>query len=253
MISIRKLAAGALMAAAAVIAAAPGVAYATSYDLNADWSDVSNPNGVWTLREGLNALPSVANWQGFNNPAWAPSNDGGDFLPGFLKANGVGSDDCATCNWLAGDVVVHTTDFANGRGEGVANVLFVTPFSGTADIAGLTWAGRSIGRTQGWDLLINGVSQGGGSLPGDGTNGRGSPDLFSFSNIVLNTGDQVELRLFQQSGDALGDFVGLNVHVDLTASGAVPEPASWGLMFVGFAGVGTVLRRRPRTAAAATA
>jgi len=37
-----------------------------TYDLNADWSDSSNPNGVWTYREGTNALPHVTAWQGLS-------------------------------------------------------------------------------------------------------------------------------------------------------------------------------------------
>jgi len=39
---------------------------ATIYDLNADWSDAINPNGVWTYRQGTTALPHVNAWQGLS-------------------------------------------------------------------------------------------------------------------------------------------------------------------------------------------
>src|SRR3954468_1027624 len=60
---------------------------ATTYDLKAQWSDASNPNGVWTYREGTNALPHVASWQstlgGWSSaqPGWARSENGNNRLP----------------------------------------------------------------------------------------------------------------------------------------------------------------------------
>jgi hypothetical protein len=35
---------------------------AVTYDLTADWSNTSNPNGVWSYREGVNALPLQPSW-----------------------------------------------------------------------------------------------------------------------------------------------------------------------------------------------
>ncbi|MFQ5752978.1 MAG: MFS transporter, partial [bacterium] len=62
-------------AAAALLALAPTVSRAgIIYDLTADWSDASNPNGVWTYREGGNALPSVADWK---NDHGVPEGDSG--------------------------------------------------------------------------------------------------------------------------------------------------------------------------------
>src|SRR6266545_5988916 len=66
------------------------IASAATYDLAADWSNAANPNGVWTYREGTNALPSVADWTPLGSPvvqpAWAPSSAGGNFLPAWFKS-----------------------------------------------------------------------------------------------------------------------------------------------------------------------
>ncbi|WP_186728955.1 PEPxxWA-CTERM sorting domain-containing protein [Sphingomonas panacisoli] len=45
-------------------------------------------------------------------------------------------------------------------------------------------------------------------------------------------------------GSGLGNFNGTG---NLTATTAVPEPASWALMMFGFAGLGYAVRRRPKT------
>ena len=61
-------------------------------DLKVDWSDAANPNGVWTYREGSNALPHVAWWQrnagGWTSaqPGWADSEDGNDRAPFWFKS-----------------------------------------------------------------------------------------------------------------------------------------------------------------------
>ena len=58
---------------------------------------------------------------------------------------------------------------------------------------------------------------------------------------------------FSSHGDP---FMGFNISVDgtpldFTLNGGVPEPATWGLMLLGFGGLGAMLRARRRTAVAA--
>jgi len=51
-----------------------------TYDLKTDWSDVSNPDGVWSYNEGRNAMPHIDVYPepafGTNKqPAWANSGE----------------------------------------------------------------------------------------------------------------------------------------------------------------------------------
>ena len=115
-------------------------------DLAADWSDSNNPNpvsfGTWSYLQGASFLPQVSNWNGAGTvaftttqPAWAPSNDAGDFLPAEFKARSVPTG----ADWQVGDVVVHTTDTVNGGSDGPANFLWTSPISGMVTISGSAW------------------------------------------------------------------------------------------------------------------
>ncbi|MCX6907717.1 MAG: hypothetical protein NTY01_06700 [Verrucomicrobia bacterium] len=42
----------------------PSVGYAIAYDLRADWSNLANPNGVWSYNAGAVPLPYTASWTG---------------------------------------------------------------------------------------------------------------------------------------------------------------------------------------------
>ncbi len=132
-----------------------GTTQATTYDLNANWSDSSNPNGVWTYREGTNSLPHVSAWQGLSGdfvtaqPAWARNATGSSNLPPWFKSSAVVG---LTHDWQTGDVVMHSTDGFNGIGSGEGNVIWTSPITGTATVSGNTWMGRDIGRGNHWAL-----------------------------------------------------------------------------------------------------
>lgn len=69
----------------------------------------------------------------------------------------------------------------------------------------------------------------------------------TFADLVVNAAGIKSFK-FAQAGPCCGDGV---VFDDLSfSSGGVPEPAAWGLMILGFGGVGASIRRR-RTAASA--
>jgi hypothetical protein len=215
---------------------------AAVYDLRADWSDAANSNGAWTYRAGGVTLPSVPNWD--KDPgadaAWAPSAAGGNFLPAWFRAV---ADNHA---FLTGDIVVHTTDNANGAGNGAANVLWTSPSAGLATISGGLWDAREIGRAQHWELFVDGVLADLGDLPGTSVDGisRATPDAFSLTNVALDAGDFVELRI-TRSG-APGDFVGVNLSIDLEprVDPQIPEPVGAALIGVGLVGLAWA-RRRP--------
>jgi hypothetical protein len=139
-------------------------------NLSADWSDVNNPNngnssGTWQYRQGTADLPLTSPWTaagtalvGCNQPAWAPSNAAGNFLPGAFKANtcsasafGVDPNHPSSNNVLPGDVVMHTVDGFNGNPSlGVGNYLFTSAVAaGPVTISGMVWdAGLFFGTTR---------------------------------------------------------------------------------------------------------
>lgn len=202
-------------------------------DLVSDWSDETNPNGVWSYNEGTNPLPAVEWWQrdlgrdlgGWDTaqPAWAEAEDASNRLPVWFRSNG---SETFTVDWLAGDVVMHSTDRGNGVGNGVGNVTWTSPLDGEVDIAGSVWIGRDIERSNDWKLLLNGVELTDGSVAHGDEFSRQSPFSFEVGSggstvlrdVPVFTGDVLELRIERTS--YLGDFVGVN----MTISSIVPQP-----------------------------
>jgi hypothetical protein len=181
-------------------------------------------------------LPLVSNWTaansafvGCNQPAWAPSNSGGNFLPALMNANSCTANVLGTdpinglANVMPGDVVTHTVDGFNGTpANGVANFLFTLPTGndGKYEIRGSVWdAGLFFGTTrpQDWKLLINGVQAASGFLSGSVS--RSQAETFDvFANLAA--GDTVDLQLFQDPNSAAGFFVGTNMSIFRPQSGA---------------------------------
>ena len=107
--------------------------------------------------------------------------------------------------------------------------------------AGLVW-------TDGGNPIVfeafdqNGVSLGtltGNSADNSFAGGTGEDRFYG----VTNTGGISKLIITDESGIEI-DHV--QYGVDVAAPGGVPEPATWGLMLVGFFGAGSVLRGRRR-------
>ena len=83
------------------------------------------------------------------------------------------------------------------------------------------------------DTII-GIHFGGGAFPGGGND-----QATGFFKINAGAGlDTLTLNLSSSSGVVL-----------YQTGGAVPEPATWGMMIVGFGGIGALLRTRRRQAA----
>ena len=172
------------------------------------------------------AAACVAGWQrtlgGFSTlqPGWARSEDGNNRIPFWFKSSATPT---FAHDWVAGDIVVHTTDSGNGVGNGPANVIWTAPAGGTISITGGVWMGRDIGRSDHWTIFKNGTAlTDGGIASGDafsrahpfsltaGSHGRGLRHervrcraremSFSFAANVVNAGDN-------------GDFVGVNFTV----------------------------------------
>ena len=211
---------------------------AVIYDLKTDWSDLTNPNGPWSYREGNNVLPHVADWQGLSGdftgvqPAWARAETGNTNLPPWMK---IASPAGVANDWQFGDIVTHTTDGFNGIGSGLSNVIWTSPSNGMIDVSGGTWMGRDIGRGNHWDISLNGTLLTEGDIFSGDSFDRSSPFNFAagsggptvLSQIPVVTGDVLRLQFTKTS--VPGDYAGVNLTIS-----AVPEPSGIVLGLIGF-------------------
>jgi hypothetical protein len=186
-------------------------------DLAAEWSETSNPHGHWSYNAGAIPLPHVTSWQrtlgGWTSaqPGWAFSEDGTNRIPFWFRSNGTEN---FPHDFIAGDIVVHTTDDTNGAGNGPAILVWTATQAVTVSITGAVWIGRDIGRAADWSVLYNGAVLTSGHLESGDPYSRANPfDLRQGSNgpsALINrhlaAGDTIGLRLqrFGQSGDFIG-------------------------------------------------
>lgn len=230
---------------ALAILAAP--ARATVYDLANDFSNASNPNGVWSFTWGgplahygqpgtFNSLNAVA-----TNGYWGT---GADFFtaPFILQATGNGSTIGYTDqDFLAGDVLVH------GPNDGSAVLInWTAPADGTIDLTSSLWYAHSlVARSQDIFVTLGGNPLGNSTVTnGDG---RSDADTINALGLTVNAGDVLTFAFSKTSGQQYGSLAGIDAVVDFTAkpqTAPVPEPASWALMIGGFALAGSALRRR---------
>lgn len=186
-------------------------ANSASYDLAADWSDASNPNAVWTCRQGATVLGFVADWTLLPSPVAQPAWSPGLTIPAWFKSR---SDNPEGMDFLAGDVVVHST-----TSVATANVIWTSPSNGLFSIFGSVWMPRDIGRSNTWSLWLNSAPLTSGDIfSGDPFN-RASPFNFAagsggaaiLTDIAVMQGDVIELRI--EATSVNGDFVGVDFEV----------------------------------------
>jgi hypothetical protein len=202
------------------------------WDVVADWSDQANPNGPWRYCENANHLPHVAawesqlNWQSFDQPGWAESENGNNRLPFWFR---VVPENTPGVNWEPGDVIVHTTDGTNGVGNGDATLVWESPVSGMVDIIGGLWFCRDIGRSVQWSLSLDGALLAAGSLWSGDPYDREHLQRLSdqevepgqLSALPVSVGQQ--LRLVLQTTSTWGDFVGVRLLVQVSESLGAPH------------------------------
>lgn len=185
-------------------------ALGTNFDLKSDYSTTSNPNGPWSYLAN-DSVPgqSIRGGDAFADPPGAPLVWGGNIL-GWSQANGSEVANGTPLDLLTGDIYAHT---------GPVSVQWQSPLDGTINLQGGIWMLRDIGRANSFELLVNGaVESSGGIASGDPFN-RANPNTFGFSGAV-QAGDVVEFRV---SNLGTGDYIGLNLSIDLTPSTPVPD------------------------------
>ncbi len=193
------------------------------YDLAADWSETSNPNGPWTYREGNNPLPHVASYDpeswSVPQPAWAKASfPSQSRLPGWYRSNN-SEIFCNDSEIDAGEVACVTTDAQNGVGSGAANITWTCPTNGTVDISGALWMLRDIGRSNNFSVYFNQTLLTTGSLSSGDPYSHSNP--FNLANasggaavlqgIPVTVGDVIRLEIVKTS--YAGDFVGVRLRI----------------------------------------
>jgi len=235
---------GSLFVGVGVLIAANVTAASMIWDLKADWSNTSNPNGSWSYNEGANPLPFTSSWSlGPGQDGWGESSPP---LPFWFRANSAPPSQ----DYLVGDIMVHTTDGQNGAGNGPANVTWTSPITGMIDISGSAWMDdNEPTRGNQWSIYLNNDLLAQGFLSGSDPYTRASPFDFStgslstpnaLDDIPVTMGDVVKLEYVRTSPD--GYFVG----TELTITGTIPEPGSIALLAL--AGLALLVRQRCRRA-----
>lgn len=98
------------------------------------------------------------------------------------------------------------------------------------------------GSPRSFDIILSALSGGSQTIHIDNANGS---NIF---DIIAGAGESYTSASFVVSGTGgFNDFKQLRL---VLASGAVPEPATWAMMLLGFGGIGFAMRRRRRPALA---
>lgn len=216
-----------------VLAASAGAATIT-YDVTTDFSDVNNPNGVWSFKQGTTPFPRhAANTPVTNSFDPAAANgywgSNADYNSSVTKTavKGSSSTNGSTTftdnDFLAGDVVAHSTTPGNG---GVVTLSWTAPSAGTITYNGSVWYAHSfVARSNDYAVLLNGVATGFTGTVSQGVT-RSAPSTFSQSTLVpVSAGDVLSLQLTPHAGQTFGSLAGVTFHVTLT-----PEPSAVGVL-----------------------
>jgi hypothetical protein len=234
---------GALLSQAATI---------VTYNLASDFSDTSNPDGVWSYLQGTTPLP--LNVQPTDGNALNPAASNGYFgvagnftvAPFVFETSESGSATSPYTNndFLAGDVLVHSTD--PGAGAPVF-IDWTAPSAGTITLSGEVWYAHSpVTRSNDYSLTL-----GGGSALASGTvtNGDGlnAPSTFAItSSMAVTPGEVLALELTPTAGQTFGSLSGVDLTVNLTTPSGTPEPGTTLLLAGGLLAMAVAAKlRRP--------
>jgi hypothetical protein len=229
-------------------------AHATIYDLGADWSDISNPNGVWSFTYG--SLPSTSGllshqtalnngnhlYPAVANGMWGAGPDLNTNTPEIFKAAVDGSSAGLTnSDFLTGDIVLHSP---NSFGDSIF-VNWTAPTAGSISIGGGVWyAHSSVDRAFDSTIYLNSSVQSSATI--NSTFNRDNQLVFGGST-TLQAGDVISIGFAKSAGQQFGSLSGLRFTVDFMPSvtpPAVPEASTWAMMIAGFGAVGFAMRRR---------
>jgi hypothetical protein len=230
------------------LAALPGQ---YNYSLNADWSDVANPNGVWSYNLGGDPI-AVHQEFWWGQAGWGYQWIGDGCIIKGSQITGTdpwGNPSTPAHDWQPGDVMMHALSIPYGGETTFLNVKWTSPADGTIDITGRAWDGGIFAfpdRDVAWSLSLGGQAVANRSsvrgLFRTDTGAQLGANLIggnSLTGIPVNAGEVVEFRVLTQT--YYGQFLGVEENITLTV---VPEPGSVSLFVAGILGMGMFRRQR---------
>jgi hypothetical protein len=193
----------------------------TLYDLTADWSDTTNPNGVWSVNSGPVGLQPVTDLSDTGIDYFPTPQPGftalpifGDIVPVWFRSTG--PLDNGNPDWEIGDIITHTSRFDIPN----SNVTWTSDFDGAIDILGSVWPTREMGGVNDWFLYHNDTLLTGGTIQSFDPFDRSSPFYFELGaaglsvlrDIPVIVGDVVKLEL-EHEGAGSEDYVGVDLKI----------------------------------------
>ncbi len=231
---------------------------ATVYDLHSSFSNTSNPNGVWSYKQGSTLLPHQAQPTDGNALNAAAANGyfgvGNTFTsaPFVLQAsqNGAATSAYTNNDFQTGDILAHSTN----PGSGLPFFIdWTAPVAGTITYSGDVWYAHSpVERSQDYFVMLDGGSAlNTGTVAWNSGNGRSNPSTFSSSgSLTVAAGDVLALELNPTSGQTFGSLSGVNLTVNLTpATTGVPEPGTNLLLAGGMLVIAALVKLRRQASA----
>ncbi|MBL8059083.1 MAG: hypothetical protein JNK63_00030 [Chthonomonas sp.] len=203
-----------------VFASSACLAQGAFWQLGNDFSNTTNPNGVWTLLKNP-TMPFTSCWPDYyqnssNQPTWAeeqfPQNAHVPFWASSTVDNFQGLD------LKKGDVFAHGAE-TDRTGTDYTAVRWTAPHAGVAAIQAYIWNVRVLGRTMVWEIKKNGVAVSQGLITSNGSypstsklnlaSGSGGPAAL---NHAVVAGDTLELGL-TSSPPVVGEIMGIIFNV----------------------------------------
>lgn len=228
-----------LMAVSAIGLSAPAMAAPIVGLYN---TGVTSGGAGWGVGGGVTAgVVLEPHWTMTTISGTAPSGAWNSGVAGVFPLNGPWANEDATSRWVA------PTQNAGTSYDKTAPGLYM--FSLTFDLTGFipgsaSFTGRFLSDNRVTDVLLNGSSIVG---PGSGF-GAGDWDPLASTGGTFLGG--VNTLSFMVQNDALkaGNPLGLRVEFLTSSVAVVPEPATWGMMILGFGAIGGAMRRRKAAA-----
>lgn len=244
MISSKKITR--LMASALLFAGCSSAVHAVTYDLVNDFSNISNPNGVWSFTQGNTPLPHQNSLTPHPfNPAvvdgyWGAGSNLSINTPEVIKTTadastlGIGMTDE---EFLAGDVILHSTN----PGSGLAlQINWTAPDDGVIDFSASTWyAHLPVNRSNDLTIYLDGVFLDSGVL--NATIRRSNALVFGGTGLTVDAGDVLSFIYTPSAGQIHGSVAGIIETVEFSA---VPVPAAVWLFGSGLLGIIGFARRK---------